>query len=131
MVVVMMMMVVIMIGTDAAHMVVMADLGLADVALKTDNLFPVLAQLAVHDVFPAEHFANPVGERFDQERMIVQVSGFENFHFRVRRSGFVGPVIDSVDQNAGEQKVWKNNNPLVAKFDRMGEPGIDERGRDP
>ena len=53
MIMVMMAVVVVPVRTDAANMVVMANLGLTDITFIADDLLAVLAQLTVHDVFTA------------------------------------------------------------------------------
>lgn len=58
-VVVVVMMVVIMsmvVDPDATHMVVVADLGRADVALVTDDLLPIFTELAVHFIAALQGF---------------------------------------------------------------------------
>ena len=115
------------IGADAAHMVVVTDLGRADVGLVADDLFPVLAKLTVHDVFAGQHFADPVDESIDQQRVIVEIPGFEEFNVRVGRRHLVGPVIDAPHQNAGKQEIGEHDDPLEAQPDGTVQAFVDQR----
>ena len=115
------------VGADTANMVVMADLGLADVVFISDDLLAVFAKLAVHDVVAREHFLDPVGEGLQQHGVIVQVPGFQNFHARVGARCFICPVIYALYQNAGEQEVGENDYSPVAQLYGLGETGVDQR----
>ena len=52
--------------TDAPDMMVVADLCGADVGFVADDLFTVLAQLAIHGVVPRERLFNPFDEGVDE-----------------------------------------------------------------
>ena len=60
-------------AADALDMMVVAFLRHAEFRLKSQNLFAIFAQRAVHQVLPDKHFLQPVEECVDDQRMIVEI----------------------------------------------------------
>ena len=59
--------------THAPHMVMMADLRPAHVALEPDNLFAILAKLAIHRPVAVKGIEDPLLEAFQHHPVIVQI----------------------------------------------------------
>ena len=108
-------------------MMVMAFLGKTDFILETKNLRAVLAQRTVHVVVAVENFTNAVGEGGYDLGMVVEIACLDEFHLWMGRGDLVGEAVDTVDQNAGEQKVGKHHNALETKLDDMFKAGLDKR----
>ena len=66
---------VVRIGADAFDMVVVADLGRAEVALMADDLLAILAELAVHAVVAFGNLGDPREEGVHHQRVVVEVGG--------------------------------------------------------
>ena len=71
------------VGADALDMMVVADLGRADVVLETDDLFAVLAKRAVHGVVAVQGLGHPVDEGVNQQVMVVEVGRIYEFDLRM------------------------------------------------
>src|SRR5579884_1770298 len=112
MVVVMMMMVVSMrmrraVLTDAANVVVMADLRLADSVFEPRQLDAVFAQFAVHIGAAVERFLDALGEDFEQQGMDVEIACTKKLRFGMPLGEFGGQTTDAFFQYASEQEKRK------------------------
>ena len=96
--------------------VVMAFLRRTNLGLKPKNLRAVFAHRAVHEVFAAKNFRNPLREGRYYLRMIVQIPRFDELNIRVLRRNFVGKTIDAVNQNSREQEVREDDDTLESKL---------------
>ena len=127
----------IVVGADAHHMVMMASLHRAHLALVAQHLLAVFAQLAVHGRIAVHQLGQAIDEGVDDQGMVAQIGGFEEFDAGIFGGGFVGPVIDALDQDAGEQEVGENDDALEAQLhgafqarihQRRGDAGIGDLG---
>ncbi len=109
------------VGADAPDMVVVADLGRADVAFVTNDLFAVLAQQAVHRIVACKRLFDPLDESIDQKLMVVEVGRLDDLDLRMGFCSGISPVVDAPDQDSGEQEIGKDNDPPVSQLDRVGE----------
>ena len=100
---------VIVIGADAAHMMMMTGLGRALLAFVADNLFAVFAQLAVHGRLTVQDLEGPFDETIHHQRMVVQIGRFQNFQIGMGLGRFLRLGIDPLDQNTGEQKIGEDD----------------------
>ena len=66
-------MIVIGVGADAAHMMVVAGLRGARLVLITNDLSPILAELAVHRWLAISELHDTVSERAKHSLMVAQV----------------------------------------------------------
>ena len=69
------------------------------------------------------------GEGLQNRRVITQVVGFYELDVGVLCRDLIGEPINTVNQNARKQKVWRNDDPFVAKFGSMGQARLDQRER--
>src|SRR5512132_1726290 len=123
--------IVIAVGADAAHVIVVADLRRALVGLVAQNLLPVLTEEAVHQVRPVQRFTQALDEGVDDQRMVIEIVGLDDLDVGMRRLAFVGAPIDAFDENAGEQEIREDDDAPIAEPDRMLQPLVHQRIRDP
>jgi len=114
-------------------MVVVAFLRQTHFVFEAQNLRAVLAHLAVHVVGAFQDLRDPVGKCIHDLRMVVQVSRLDELDPRMAGCDLIGVVIDALDQDAREQEIREDDDPLVAhpravlqrRFDqREGNAGI-------
>ena len=67
-------------GTDALHMMMMAHLRQSLMGFEPEHLFPVFAELAVHVVVADENAPHPIFECPDDLGVVVQVTSLEKFN---------------------------------------------------
>ena len=70
-------------------MMMMAFLSQTNLILEPQNLLSVLAHLAVHQSATFNNFIDAFLECLKHERMIVQISGFNELNVRIASSNFV------------------------------------------
>ena len=76
-----------MAGTDPFNMVMMAGLWQTLLVLKSEDLLPVLAQLAVHQRFTGQNLVHPVRKRIEHLLVIVEVSRLYTYGMVRRHRG--------------------------------------------
>src|SRR5436190_5258651 len=94
----------IVVGADAADMVVMPGLGSADLGLVADHLLSVFAELAVHPVVADQDLLDALDEGVQHQWMVVEIPGLEEFDSRMAGGHLVGLAIDALHQDAGEEE---------------------------
>ena len=114
-------------GPDAFDVVVMAFLLKADFGFEAEHLFAVLAHLAIHVAGAFQDLGYPIGEGFQNKRMVVQVAGLDELDTRIFRRDRVGMVVDPLDQDAGEQEVGEHDDAPVSLLRRVLKGGGDQR----
>lgn len=101
-------------GTLALDVVVMAFLHHANLSFKPKHLFAVFAEGAVVRHLPLLDLHHAFCELRDDLIMVVQIPGFHELYVRVLRRDLIGETIDTVNQDAGEEKVREDDDALVA-----------------
>ena len=121
------------VGGCPAHpfnMMVMACLCEPDFRLETQHLLAIFAHLAVHHCRAFKDFRDPVFQRRQHQRMIVEIAGLDEFDIGMHCSDIVGGGINPLHQHAGKQEIREYYNSLVAKPCSMFETRLDQRERD-
>src|SRR5579875_41286 len=95
--------------TNAADVVMMADLWLTDGMLEARQPHTVFAQLAVHVRTAVKRFLDALGEDFKQQRVNIEITCAEKLGFRMPLSKLGGQTTDAFFQYTGEQEKRKNN----------------------
>ena len=108
----MMMMVMPGTGSDSFNMMVMTLLRKANLTFKSQHLFPVFAELAIHQVPSFEDFIYTFRKGIQNQRMIIEVGGLDEFNLRIPLGDKIGVIIDSLNEDSGEQKIGKNHDPF-------------------
>ncbi len=108
----MMMMVMPGTGSDSFNMMVMTLLRKAHFTFKSQHLLPVFAELAIHQVPSFEDFIYTFRKGIQNQRMIIEVGGLDEFNLRMPLGDKIGVIIDSLNEDSGEQKIGKNHDPF-------------------
>ena len=116
-------------GADAFHMVMMAFLRLADIRFESENLFPVLAHLAVHQVLAGKNLANAFREGLDHCWVIIEIGRLDERNFRMAFANGIRCHVNPLDENAGEKEIGKDDDPAVSEFCRMLQGRFNQRER--
>ena len=99
-------------GSDSLNMMVMTLLRKAHFSFKSQHLLPVFAELAIHQVPSFEDFIYTFRKGIQNQRMIIEVGGLDEFNLRMPLSDKIGMIINSVNEDSGEQKIGKNHDPF-------------------
>ena len=99
-------------GSDSFNMMVMTLLRKANLTFKAKHLFPVFAELAIHQVPSFEDFIYTFRKGIQNQWMIIEVGGLDEFNLRMPLGDKIGVIIDSLNEDSGEQKIGKNHNPF-------------------
>jgi hypothetical protein len=116
---VMVMMMVIMtmvgIGTNALNMVVMALLWLADFVFSANDLYAILAQLAVHLGVTAADLLQTLYKGINDLVVGIKVGGIDDLNVWVSGRKFIGGIVNTLHQTPSEQKVREYDNAFKAQ----------------
>ena len=99
-------------GSDSFNMMVMTLLRKAHFTFKSQHLFPVFAELTIHQVPSFEDFIYTFRKGIQNQRMIIEVGGLDEFNLRMPLGDKIGVIIDSLNEDSGEQKIGKNHDPF-------------------
>ena len=99
-------------GSDSFNMMVMTLLRKAHFTFKSQHLLPVFAELAIHQVSSFEDFIYTFRKGIQNQWMIIEVGGLDEFNLRMPLGDKIGVIIDSLNEDSGEQKIGKNHNPF-------------------
>ena len=99
-------------GSDTLNMMVMTLLRKTHFTFKAKHLFPVFAELAIHQVPSFEDFIYTFRKGIQNQRMVIEVGGLDEFNLRMPLGDKIGVIIDSLNEDSGEQKIGKNHNPF-------------------
>ena len=99
-------------GSDSFNMMVMTLLRKAHFTFKSQHLFPVFAELTIHQVPSFEDFIYTFGKGIQNQRMVIEVGGLDEFNLRMPLGDKIGVIIDSLNEDSGEQKIGKNHDPF-------------------
>ena len=97
-------------GSDSFNMMVMTLLRKAHFTFKSQHLLPVFAELAIHQVPSFENFIYTFRKGIQNQRMVIEVGGLDEFNLRMPLGDKIGVIIDSLNEDSGEQKIGKNHN---------------------
>src|SRR5712691_5238139 len=114
------------IAADAADMVMVTGLRCADLAGVADDLGAVFAELAIHRRGADADLLDALGEGVEHQRMIAQIWRLDELDRRKDGGHGIGLPIDALDQNAGEEKIRKDDDAGKAEaadaFERRCDP---------
>ena len=99
-------------GSNSFNMMMMTLLRKAHFTFKSQHLFPVFAELAIHQVPSFEDFIYTFRKGIQNQWMIIEVGGLDEFNLRMPLGDKIGVIIDSLNEDSGEQKIGKNHNPF-------------------
>ena len=99
-------------GSDSFNMMVMTLLRKAHFTFKSKHLLPVFAELAIHQVPSFEDFIYTFRKGVQNQRMVIEVGGFDEFNLRMPLGDKIGVIIDSLNEDSGEQKIGENHDPF-------------------
>ena len=77
-------------------------------------------QAPVPDIYRADNssgsflqeFHLHVPQRIQNQRMVIEVGGLDEFNLRMPLGDKIGVIIDSLNEDSGEQKIGKNHDPF-------------------
>ena len=58
--------------------------------------------------------------------MVAQVASFDELDVGVVGRDLIGEAVDPIDQDTGEQEIWRDDDAFIAEFCRMAEARFDE-----
>ena len=99
-------------GSDSFNMMMMTLLRKAHFTFKSQHLLPVFAELAIHQVPSFENFIYTFRKGIQNQRMVIEVRGLDEFNLRMPLGDKICVIIDSLNEDSGEQKIGKNHNPF-------------------
>ena len=99
-------------GSDSLNMMMMTLLRKAHFTFKSQDLLPVFAELAIHQVPSFEDFIYTFRKGIQNQRMVIEVGGLDEFNLRMPLGDKIGVIIDSLNEDSGEQKIGKNHDPF-------------------
>ena len=99
-------------GSDSFNMMMMTLLRKAHFTFKSQHLLPVFAELAIHQVPSFEDFIYTFRKGIQNQWMIIEVGGLDEFNLRMPLGDKIGVIIDSLNEDSGEQKIGKNHDPF-------------------
>ena len=99
-------------GSDTLYMMMMTLLRKAHFTFKTKHLLPVFAELAIHQVPSFEDFIYTFRKGIQNQWMIIEVGGLDEFNLRMPLGDKIGMIINSLNEDSGEQKIGKNHDPF-------------------
>lgn len=99
-------------GSDSLNMMMMTLLRKAHFTFKSQHLLPVFAELAIHQVPSFEDFIYTFRKGIQNQWMVIEVGGLDEFNLRMPLGDKIGVIIDSLNEDSGEQKIGKNHDPF-------------------
>ena len=99
-------------GSDSFNMMVMTLLRKAHFTFKSKHLFPIFTELTIHQVPSFENFIYTFSKGIQNQRMVIEVGGFDEFNLRMPLGDKIGMIINSLNEDSGKQKIGKNHDPF-------------------
>ena len=99
-------------GSDSFNMMMVTLLLKAHFTFKAKHLLPVFAELAIHQVPSFEDFIYTFRKGVQNQWMVIKVRGLDEFNLRMPLGDKIGVIIDSLNEDSGEQKIGKNHDPF-------------------
>ena len=87
-------------GSDSFNMMVMTLLRKAHFTFKSQHLFPVFAELAIHQVSSFEYFIYTFRKGIQNQRMVIEVGGLDEFNLRMPLGDKIGMIINSLNEDS-------------------------------
>ena len=112
---------------DALDVMVMASLRRADCRLVPDDPIAVPAEQAVHVDVAGGDALDPLDERFEDERVVAEITGLDELDPGMPRGDLVRLGIDAADQDAGEQEIGEHHDAAEAEPSGALEQRVDAR----
>ena len=97
---------------------------------KAQHLRPVFTQRAVHGGFTTHHLLNPLQESVENERVIAQIGGVDEFNLRMIPRNALGVLADPAHQNPGEKEIREDNDALEPQLHHVTKTGFNKREGD-
>ena len=98
--------------SDSLNMMVMTLLRKDHFTFKSKHLFPIFTELTIHQVPSFENFIYTFRKGIQNQRMVIEVGGLDEFNFRMPLGDKIGVIINSLNEDSGEQKIGKNHDPF-------------------
>ena len=99
-------------GSDSLNMMMMTLLRKTHFTFKSKHLLPVFAELAIHQVSSFEDFIYTFRKGIQNQWMVIEVGGVDEFNLRIPLGDKIGVIINSLNEDSREQKIGKNHNPF-------------------
>ena len=99
-------------GSDSLNMMMMTLLRKAHFTFKSQHLLPVFAELAIHQVPSFEDFIYTFLKGIQNQWMIIEVGGLDEFNLRMPLGDKIGVIINSLNEDSSKQKIRKNHDPF-------------------
>ena len=99
-------------GSDTLYMMMMTLLRKAHFTFKSQHLLPVFTELTIHQIPSFKDFIYTFRKGIQNQRMVIEVGGLDEFNLRMPLGDKIGVIIDSLNENSGEQKIGKNHDPF-------------------
>ena len=99
-------------GSDSFNMMMMTLLRKAHFTFKSQHLLPVFAELAIHQVPSFEDFIYTFRKGIQNQWMVIEVGGLDEFNLRMPLGDKIGVIINSLNEDSREQKIGKNHDPF-------------------
>ena len=112
---------------QAFDVVVMAVLGGAHLALKTQHLGPVLAKRAVHGRLACDHLVHPLDKGLDHLGLVPQVRGLDEADVAVVGGDPFGVLADAAHQHPRKEEIGKDDDPLEAQPHHVPQSRLHQR----
>ena len=115
---------------ETLNVVMVTGLIEAHLLFKAQHLRPVFTQRAVHGGFTTHHLLNPLQESVENERVIAQIRGVDEFNLRMISRNALGVFADPAHQNPGEEEIRKDDDALEPQLHHMTKTGFNKRKGD-
>ena len=99
-------------GSDSFNMMMMTLLRKTYFTFESQHLFPVFAELTIHQVPTFENFIYTFGKGIQNQRMVIEVGSLDEFNLRMPLGDKIGVIIDSLNEDSSKQKIRKNHDPF-------------------
>ena len=94
-------------------MMLIVPMSVVVIMTRTNDLFTVGADLAVHVANPVQQLFDPVYKAISQTSSIVEMTGLEDLHTRERRYKIVGRGITAAHNVPGKQETREHYLSLI------------------
>ena len=99
-------------GSDSFNMMMMTLLRKTYFTFESQHLFPVFAELTIHQVPSFEDFVYTFRKGIQNQRMVIEVGCLDEFNLRMPLGDKIGMIINSLNEDSGKQKIGKNHDPF-------------------
>ena len=99
-------------GSDSLNMMMMTLLLKTHFTFNSKHLLPIFTELTIHQVPSFEDFIYTFRKGIQNQWMIIEVGGLDEFNLRMPLGDKIGVIINSLNEDSGEQKIGKNHDPF-------------------